>query len=56
MEILRQIVHHFTDQLVLLPLAFTTTHVAVGSHFKQVTGRGPNNTEGWNAEQWEYSS
>lgn len=56
MEGLRQIVHHFGDQLILLPLTYTTNHVAIGKTLKNVTGRGPDNTEGWNSEQWEYSS
>ncbi|HZT08194.1 MAG TPA: ABC transporter substrate-binding protein [Chloroflexota bacterium] len=55
MDVLRKIIHLYTDQLVLLPLAYTTNHVAVGNRFKNVTGRGTDNTEGWNAEQWEYS-
>jgi hypothetical protein len=53
MEVLRSIVHQFTDQLVLLPLSYTTNHVAVGNRIKDLGGRGPNSTEGWNAEQWE---
>ena len=56
MEVLGKIVQHFGEQLILLPLAYTTNHVAVGNRFKNVTGRGPNATEGWNAEQWELSS
>jgi peptide/nickel transport system substrate-binding protein len=56
MEVLRQIVQHFGDQLILLPLTYTTNHVAVGNRFKNITGRGPNWTEGWNAEQWEIAS
>jgi len=56
MEVERQIVHHFGDQLILLPLAYTTNHMAVSNRIKNATGRGPNCTEGWNAEQWEYVS
>jgi peptide/nickel transport system substrate-binding protein len=52
-EVLRQIIHHFTDQLVVLPFAYTTNHVALSKKLKNVTGRGANNTEGWNAEKWE---
>jgi peptide/nickel transport system substrate-binding protein len=55
-EVLRKIAQHFTDQLILLPLAYTTNHVAVGTQIKGVTGRGTNWTEGWNAEQWELQS
>ena len=55
MEVLRQIVHQFSDQLILLPLAYTTNHVAVSKKLKNITGRGANNTEGWNAEKWEYT-
>jgi len=53
MDVLRKIVHHFGDQLILLPLGYTTNHTAVGNRFKNITGRGPNWTEGWNAEQWD---
>jgi peptide/nickel transport system substrate-binding protein len=56
MEVLRKIVHHFGDQLVLLPLAYTTNHTAVGNRVKNITGRGTNQTEGWNAEQWDIAS
>ncbi|HEY3117035.1 MAG TPA: ABC transporter substrate-binding protein [Chloroflexota bacterium] len=56
MDIERQIVRAFTDQLVVLPLVYNTTHVAVGRQFSNVTNRGPNGTEGWNAEQWNVSS
>jgi peptide/nickel transport system substrate-binding protein len=56
MELLRQIMRIFTDQLVLMPQAYTTTHVAVGNKFQNITGRGLNNTEGWNAEQWDLAS
>ncbi len=55
MEVLRQIMHLFTDQLVLLPLVYSTNHVAVGNGFKNITSRGPNGTEGWNTEQWDVS-
>ncbi len=56
MEVLRKIVQHFGEQLILLPLAYTTNHVAIGIRIKNLGGRGPNRTEGWNAEQWDVSS
>jgi ABC-type transport system substrate-binding protein len=56
MEVLRKIVHQFGDQLILLPLAYTTNHVGVGKRFTGITGRGSNHTEGWNAEQWDIAS
>jgi len=55
-DVLRKLVQHFGDQLVLLPQAYTTNHTAVGNRFKHIGGRGPNCTEGWNAEQWEITS
>jgi peptide/nickel transport system substrate-binding protein len=55
MDVLKRIVQHFGDQLVLLPLTYTTNHVAIGSRLRNVGGRGPNRTEGWNAEQWDVS-
>jgi peptide/nickel transport system substrate-binding protein len=56
MDVLRRIVQHFGDQLILLPLAYTTNHVGVGKRVKGITGRGANHTEGWNAEQWDLAS
>jgi peptide/nickel transport system substrate-binding protein len=53
LDVLRRIVQHFGEQLILLPLAYTTNHVAIGSRLRNVTSRGPNRTEGWNAEQWD---
>lgn len=53
MEVMRKIVRHFGEQLILLPLTYTTNHVAVGNRIKNVTGRGTNWTEAWNIEQWE---
>jgi peptide/nickel transport system substrate-binding protein len=53
LEVLKKIVHHFSDQLILLPLAYTTNHVAVGNRIKNYGSRGPNSTEAWNAEQWD---
>lgn len=55
MDVLRKIIQHYGEQLVLLPLAYTTNHMAVGNRFKNVAGRGSNATDGWNAEQWELS-
>ncbi len=56
LEVLRKIVHHFTDQLILLPQAYTTNHMAVGNRIKNVIGRGPNTSDTWNVEQWEVAS
>ncbi len=53
MEVLRNAIHHYTDQLVLLPLAYTTNHMAVGNRFKNIVGRGPSSSDAWNAEQWD---
>ena len=56
MDVLRSIVRHFGEQLILLPLTYTTNHTAVGNRFRNITGRGPNWTEGWNAEPWDVVS
>jgi ABC-type transport system substrate-binding protein len=53
MQVLRDIVHHLSDQLVFMGLFYTTTHSLVGNRVVNVTKRGPNSTEAWNAEQWE---
>jgi len=53
LDVLRKIVQHFGEQLIVLPLAYTTNHVAIGNRLKNVTGRGQSSTEGWNSEQWE---
>ncbi len=52
-DVLRKIVHQFTDELILLPQAYTTNHMAVGNRFKGVIGRGPNTSDSWNSEQWD---
>jgi len=56
LDVLRQIVRHFGEQLIVLPLTYNTTHVAVGNRVRNVTGRAGNATEGWNAEQWDLAS
>jgi peptide/nickel transport system substrate-binding protein len=55
-ELLRKIVQLFGEQLVLLPLAYNSSHTAIGKRFKNVTGPGPDSTVTWNVEQWEVSS
>jgi peptide/nickel transport system substrate-binding protein len=55
-EVARRIVHHFTDQLILLPLTYNTNHTAVGKRIRGITGRGPYSTDTWNVEQWELLS
>ena len=53
MDVLRQIVHQFTDQLILLPQAYTTNHMVVGNRYKNVVGRGSSASDAWNVEQWD---
>jgi peptide/nickel transport system substrate-binding protein len=53
LEVLRQIMHQLSDQLVIMPLFYTTTHTIIGNRVKNVTQRGPNATDAWNSEQWE---
>jgi hypothetical protein len=50
--VLAQAVHHLTDQLVAMGLFYTTNTTLVSARIKGVTGRGPNSTDTWNAEQW----
>lgn len=54
-DVLRQIVHHISDQLPFLGLFYATSHTLIGNRLKNVGGRGPSSTEAWNGEQWDVS-
>jgi peptide/nickel transport system substrate-binding protein len=55
MQVLRDIVHHLSENVVFIGLFYTTTHSLIGDRVKNVNSRGPNSTEAWNSEQWELS-
>jgi len=49
MNVLGQIIHHMTDQVLYLTLFFQASPTVVGSHLKGVTQY----CEGWNASTWD---
>lgn len=56
-DILRDIVHHMTDQVVILGLWYNTEPVFIGNRLANITVRevGPT-TEAWNAHEWNIKS
>lgn len=52
-EVLAQILHHYTDQLVILPLFYDTQPAAVDARVINVTGRVGANVITWDAAQWD---
>jgi peptide/nickel transport system substrate-binding protein len=52
--ILREIVHHMTDQVIIIGLWYNTEPVFIGNRVVNVTVRdaGPT-TEAWNAHEWD---
>jgi peptide/nickel transport system substrate-binding protein len=53
MQVLGQIVHHFSDRLVVMGLFFNTSRTLVGNRLVNVAVRGPFSTEAWNAHEWD---
>ena len=51
--LLGQIVHHFTDQLVVMGMFYTTRHALTSKKMVNITERLSLGTEAWNAEQWD---
>lgn len=50
---LAQIVHHVSDQAVVLPLAWRADPTAIASRLVNVGVKGPNATQAWNAHEWD---
>lgn len=53
MAIARQIIHHVTDQVVILGLFYDIEITMIGSRLRNVLGRGPGVEESWNAHEWD---
>ncbi len=51
--ILAQIVHHVSDQAVVLPLAWRADPTAIASRMVNVGVKGPYGTQAWNAQAWD---
>lgn len=52
-QVLSQIVHHWTDQLVTMGVFYTTTHALLSNRLTGVVPRGSISTEAWNAHEWD---
>lgn len=50
---LAQIVHHVSDQAVVLPLAWRADPTAIASRLVNVGVKGPYATQAWNAHEWD---
>jgi peptide/nickel transport system substrate-binding protein len=52
-ELIGQIIHHISDQLVLLPLFYGAEPIAVGNRIQNMTPRSSKATQAWNATDWD---
>jgi len=52
-QVLGQIVHHMTDQLVVMGMFYTTTHALISNRMTGVASRGSVSTESGNAHEWD---
>jgi ABC-type transport system substrate-binding protein len=52
-EVLKQVVHHITDQVVILGLFYDVEVTAIGNRMKDVSGRGEGITKNWDAYLWD---
>lgn len=52
MGVLRQAMHHLTDQVAVIGLFFDVTPAMIGNNLVNVHG-GPGGTETWNAHEWD---
>ena len=50
---LAQIVHHVTDQVVVLPFAWRADPTAIASRLVNVGAKGRDATQAWNAHEWD---
>lgn len=54
MRVAGQIVHHLTDQLLVMPLYYTVTSTMIAHQLKNVPARVPmDGTVTWNAAEWD---
>jgi len=52
-ELIGQIIHHLSDQLVLLPLYYGAEPIVVGNRIQHMTTRSAKATQAWNATDWD---
>ncbi len=53
MEVLGQIMHHITDQLVILPMYHEPEPVLISNHLVGATGRRADDVQTWNVQDWD---
>jgi ABC-type transport system substrate-binding protein len=56
MDLARQIAHHVTENLPILPLIFDTWPGAVSGRMMNVTASQNNGMSTWNAHEWDVKS
>lgn len=52
-EIIGQIIHQISDQLIMLPLFYGAEPVVIGNRLANVGTRTPSATQAWNAQDWD---
>jgi ABC-type transport system substrate-binding protein len=52
-RVLAQIVHHLSDQVVVIPLIWRVDPTAVSNRLINVGNRGRDATQAWNAHEWD---
>jgi len=52
-ELIGQIIHHISDQLVMLPLFYGAEPIVVGNRLANVGTRTSSATQAWNAQEWD---
>lgn len=55
-QILGQILHHMTDQMLILGLFYTIEPILVSNRVSGVTARNSRSTHAWNAHEWDVRS
>ena len=52
-RLLAQIIHHMTDQLVVVPLFHDAEPVLIGNRLVNVGAKRGDSLQGWNAQEWD---
>jgi peptide/nickel transport system substrate-binding protein len=55
-QVLGQIVHHISDQLISMPIFYQAEPMLVGHRLRNVQPQGPGSTSAWNAHEWNVAS
>ncbi|HZT05593.1 MAG TPA: peptide ABC transporter substrate-binding protein [Chloroflexota bacterium] len=55
-SLLAQIIHHMTDQLVVMPLFHDAEPVLIGNRLVNVGSKRGDSLQGWNAQDWDLAS